>query len=214
MKIIIFNPFGIGDVLFTTPLIRNIKENLPDARIDYISNRRTHPILKDNIFLDRILVFEKDEWREVLKKSKLSFLAKVFSFWRAIKDGRYDVVFDLSLNSQYSFFFKTLKIKKRIGFNFKNRGRFLTHKIDIPYYKDKHVARYYLQLAQFLNISTRDDKFDIFLKDSDVENAKGLLKKYNLSKANLLIGMIPGSGDSWDKTAYYKRWPKSTLLRL
>ncbi len=214
MKILIFNPFGIGDVLFTTPLIRNIKENLPETRIDYLSNRRTYPILKDNIFLDRIFVFEKDEWREILKKSKLSFLTKVSFFWRTIKKEKYDVVFDLSLNSQYGFFFKTLKIKKRIGFNFKNRGRFLTHKIDIPYYKDKHVARYYLQLARFLNIPTRDYKFDIFLKDSDVESAKGLLNKYNLSKENLLIGIIPGSGDSWDKTAYYKRWPKEYFASL
>ncbi len=214
MKILIFNPFGIGDVLFTTPLIRNIKENLPETRIDYLSNRRTYPILKDNIFLDRIFVFEKDEWREILKKSKLSFLTKVSFFWCTIKKEKYDVVFDLSLNSQYSFFFKTLKIKKRIGFNFKNRGRFLTHKIDIPYYKDKHVARYYLQLAKFLNIPARDYKFDIFLKDSDIEKARELLRKYNLGRKNLLIGIIPGSGDSWDKTAYYKRWPKEYFASL
>ena len=28
---LVINPYGIGDVLFTTPLIRNLKNNYPDA---------------------------------------------------------------------------------------------------------------------------------------------------------------------------------------
>ena len=155
MRLLVFNPFGIGDVLFTTPLLRNIKENFPQAYLCFICNRRAYPLIADNVFLDKVFIFEKDEWRALLKASKRKFLNEFFKFFRDIKKEKFDVMFDLSLNSQYGFFFKLTGIKKRIGFNFKKRGRFLTQKIDIPYYKDKHVARYYLDLINFLNINPK-----------------------------------------------------------
>ena len=36
-----FNTFGIGDVLFTTPLIKNIKRAYPTAEIHYLANSRS-----------------------------------------------------------------------------------------------------------------------------------------------------------------------------
>jgi len=162
-----------------------------------------------------ITIFEKDEWRALARKSRIQFIKEFFSFRKQIKKMKFDVVIDLSLNSQYGFFFKSLGIKNRIGFNYKNRGRFLTHKIEIACgYKDKHVARYYLDLLKFFQINPQEHKFDIFLTDQDKKRAREILDKYNLSKDDLLIGVCPGSGDSWQKTAYFKRWPKDNFLKI
>ena len=60
-KILIINIFGIGDVLFTTPIISNIKENLPDCFIGYVCNKRTAPVLTSNPKVDKVFIFEKDE---------------------------------------------------------------------------------------------------------------------------------------------------------
>lgn len=215
IKALIFNPFGIGDVLFTTPLIRNLKENLGDAAISYICNRRTVSLLTSNIFLDNVSVFEKDEWRALGKESKWKFCKTFFSFLGEIRREKYDVVFDLSLNPQYGFFFKMAGIKKRIGYNFKNRGRFLTHKLDLcGGYQDKHMARYYLDLLKFLNITGRDCPFDLFLSDETLRRGEEILESYCLCKDDLLIAVCPGAGDSWRNTAYFKRWPQEYFLRL
>lgn len=212
-KILIFNPFGIGDVLFTTPLIRNLKERLKDSAIVYLANRRTQFFLKNNIFLDKALVFEKDEWRAGLKESKLKFLKKAFSFFRDIRKENFDVVFDLSLNAQYGFFLKLAGIKKRIGYNFKKRGRFLTHRIDISCgYKEKHVARYYLELLKFLDIEPQEYKFDLFLSPDSLSRAEQILLRQGVNKGDLLVAVCPGAGDSWGETAYFKRWPKESFL--
>jgi len=214
-NILIFNPFGIGDVLFSTPLIRNIKQNLPNATISYLCNRRTYSLLEHNSFIDVITIFEKDEWRALAKKSKIKFIKEFFNFRKQIKKMRFDAVIDLSLNSQYGFFFKSLGIKNRIGFNYKNRGKFLTHKIDVEGgYKNKHVVRYYLDLLKFFQINPQEYEFDIFLTDQDKKRALDILDEYNLSKDDLLIGVCPGSGDSWQKTAYFKRWPKDNFLEI
>jgi lipopolysaccharide heptosyltransferase II len=214
-KILIFNPFGIGDVLFTTPIIRSLKNNLKDISISYLCNRRTYPLLKNNIFLDKVLIFEKDEWRVLAKHSKRKFIKEIINFFRRIKKDKFDIIFDLSLNSSYGFFFKMLGIKKRIGFNFKNRGRFLTHKIELPFgYKDKHVSRYYLELIKFVDIYPYEYKFDLFLSKEALRKAEKMLSILGLKKDDSIIGVCPGSGDSWQNTAYFKRWPKENFLKL
>jgi len=214
-NILIFNPFGIGDVLCSTPLIRNLKESLPEASITYICNRRAYPLLKENTFLDKVMVFEKDEWRQAARKSKIGFLKKFFSFRGEIKKGKFDVLFDLSMNSQYGFFFRTTGIKKRIGFDFKKRGRFLTDKVDIDSgFEGRHVAEYYLSLLDFLGIKQKACGFDLFLSEESIEEAGGFLKSLDFGKKDLIIGVCPGSGDSWQNTAYFRRWPKDNFAVL
>jgi len=214
-KILIFNPFGIGDVLFSMPLVRNLKENIPGLSIHYLCNKRVFPLLKNYPLLDKVFIFEKDEWRDALKKSKLDFFRKAVSFFKEIKNENYDVVFDLSLNSQYGFFFAMSGIKKRIGFNFKNRGRFLTDKIDIAYgYSDKHVASYHLELLRFLNITPKDYKFELFVPGDLLEKAKTALWEHGVAQDDLLVAVCPGAGDSWGDSAYFKRWPQENFLEL
>ncbi|MFH1504145.1 MAG: glycosyltransferase family 9 protein [Candidatus Omnitrophota bacterium] len=214
-NILIFNPFGIGDVLCSTPLVRNLKQSLPESSITYICNRRAYPLLKNNTFIDKILIFEKDEWKHTARQSKIKFLQKAFSFWQEIKKEKFDVVFDLSMNSQYGFFLKTTGIKLRIGFDFKKRGRFLTHKIDLSQgFRDKHVAKYYLDLLKFLNITPKDYNYDLFISENSKKQAKAFLRNHNLDEDCLLLGVCPGSGDSWGKTAYYRRWPKDNFVAL
>jgi lipopolysaccharide heptosyltransferase II len=214
-KILVFNPFGIGDVLFSMPLVRNLKENYADVSIAYLCNARVYPLLKNHPLLDKVFVFEKDEWRSALKKSKFAFIKKAFYFFTEVKKQRFDVVFDLSLNSQYGFFLKMCGIKKRIGFNFKNRGRFLTDKLEINNgYSDKHVARYHLELLKFLAIAPKDYKLDLFISKESLQNAKEIFEKNNISPSDLIIAVCPGSGDSWRNSAYFKRWPQENFLKL
>ncbi|MBN3040315.1 MAG: glycosyltransferase family 9 protein, partial [Candidatus Omnitrophica bacterium] len=112
-------------------------------------------------------------------------------------------------------FFKLAGIRERTGFNFKKRGRFLTKKIDIPSgYEKKHVARYYMQLLSLFDIKPKDYGFDLFLSKEDILAASDILKENGLTSEKKLVLVCPGSGDSWQKTAYYKRWPESHFLAL
>jgi len=61
-KILIINIFGIGDVLFTTPLISNLKAKYPDLYIGYLCNKRTASVLERNPGVDRIFVYDRDEF--------------------------------------------------------------------------------------------------------------------------------------------------------
>jgi len=215
MKILIFNSFGIGDVLFTTPLARNIKNNIPGTSLTLICNARVYPLLENSALFDDLMIFEKDEWRAAAEQSKLGFLRKAWDFRARIRNQEYDALFDFSLNSQYNFFLAATGIKKRIGPNFRNRGRFLTHKLDLPDgFTEKHVARHYLDLAKHLGINAQDLPFELTLTADDLNRARRILGAHKINERGILIGVCPGSGDSWGTTAYYKRWPEENYAAL
>ena len=85
MRILIINPFGIGDVLFSTPLISSLKAALPESYIGYICNIRAKDVLYGNPQIDEIFVFEKDEYRNFWKQAKFKCIKKFFSFLIQIK---------------------------------------------------------------------------------------------------------------------------------
>ena len=76
-KILVVNTFGIGDVLFTTPFISNLKINFPNCFIGYVGNRRTSTLLESNDDIDQVHVYERDEFKEIYNASKIQFLAKL-----------------------------------------------------------------------------------------------------------------------------------------
>ena len=103
-KILIVNIFGIGDVLFTTVLIQNIKKAMPNAIIGYMSNRRTASFLEDNPQIDKVFVYEKDEYRALYKESKIKVINKFQDSLKIIKQENFDIVIDISLNEYVGFF--------------------------------------------------------------------------------------------------------------
>lgn len=213
-KVIIVNPFGIGDVLFSTPVIENVKARYPDIFIGYLSNARTAPIFQNNPKVNKVFIYEKDDWRKLWKESKFKCICKFLDFLFGIKKCKFDLAIDLSLGRHYSFFLWLLGIKKRYGFNYKNRGFFLTDKIDIEGYHGKHVIEYYLDLLHFMGISPVEVKPKVYIADKYKRWAEDFLGKEGISEAENLIGVIPGGGVSWGRAVDIRRWSREKFAKL
>ena len=214
MKILIVNPFGIGDVLFSTPLISNLRIALPESYIGYICNIRTKDVLYGNSRINEIFVFEKDEYRNLWKQAKFKCIKKFIAFLIKIKKKRFDLAIDLSLGHQYSLFLWLIGIKKRIGYNYRNRGRFSTHRIDISGYNDKPIADYYLDLLKFLNIQPKKFPLTMNVSEKDKSWADEFFKANDLKEKGLIVGIIPAGGASWGEHFSYRHWPVENYARL
>lgn len=212
-RILIFNPFGIGDVLFATPLIKNLRLAFPDAHIAFMCPRRTQVLVKNNPNIDEVLTFEKDDWRRLAAESKIKFIRELAAFYRDLKSRKFDVLMDLSLSPQYGAFFAALGIKQRICYDYRGRGRFHNSKVPLPQgYINKHVARYYLELAACLGVTVRDYPLELFLSRDALKAGADLLKANGIEPGFVLV--CPGSGDSWGDNAYFKRWPSENFIEL
>jgi len=210
-NILIINTFGIGDVLFSTPLIEEIKRNLPGSNIHYICNRRNLDLLKNSPYLKSVLVFEKDDFRQAKARSRWEFIRMLFDFVKKIRGLHADVAIDLTLNYQMSIFLMLAGVRRIIGFNYNNRGRFLTQKTTLPGFNDKHVAEYYLDLLKFLDLSISDKhKLRSFTSAEDKAKVDAFLKEKGLD-GRTLVGIVAAGGKSWGRDAFYRRWDKDNF---
>ncbi|MDD4979730.1 MAG: lipopolysaccharide heptosyltransferase II [Candidatus Omnitrophica bacterium] len=213
-KFLIINPFGIGDVLFTTPVIRAIKENYPDSIIDYWCNGRVAPVLRNNPRIDMVFALSRGDLKKIYREC---IYKGIFRFWDLlfrIRKERFGAALDFSLDHRYGLIAKFAGIKKRIGFNYKKRGRFLTDRIDIDGYSDKHVVEYYLDLLKILAIIPQSRILELFVSEASRAKVKGIFGSYGVKDKDVVIGIAPGAGVSWGQDASLKHWPAKKFAQL
>lgn len=209
-RVLIIHPFGLGDALFVTPLIRALKENGIE-QIDLLLGSRTRELFEHNPHVSRIYEWDKSSLR--------GFSQKWTHFWKltrtffAIGRRGYQAVFDLSPRAQYAFLFFWVPV--RIGFNFKNRGFFLTHRVEIPEgFVGKSVTEYYLDLTRLIGIEPGQIKTEFFFGEEDNDKRRLIFEQLNLSEADSILAVAPGGGESWGTDARLKRWPVNYFAEL
>jgi len=205
-KILIINPYGVGDVLFTTPVISNLRLGLPQASIAYLANRRTADFFKSNPDIAQVFVYERDEF--------VGNYQKYLELFNSIKQQKFDVVFDFSLNSSFGFLSFACGIKKRVGFDYRKRGRFLTDRVPLLGFEEKHVVEYYLDLLRLMEIPVVTKQMKLDAPSKDIQWAQEWLNRHKVDPAKPLIAVLPGGGASWGVAAGHKRWPASKYAHL
>ena len=213
-RILIINPFGIGDVLFTTPLIANLRLAYPNAKITYLANRRTADILQANPQIAQVVVYERDEFVAVYQRNPLAFVKKWMDLGHQIKQEGFDVVFDFSMNGALGFLTLAAGVKERIGFDYKGRGRLVTRRISLSGYEGRDVVEYYLDLLTFIGVPVVERTMSLTVSPKDAQWALDWLKAKGLDGKTDLIAMIPGGGASWGAGAKNKRWPAAKYAQL
>ena len=208
-KILIINPFGIGDVIFTTPIIESIKLEYPESYIGYLCNIRTAPILFSNLNIDKVFIVERDEYRQLWQVSKIKCIRRMLNLLNEVKKERFDIALDFSMARDYGFFSMLAGIKKRIGYNYKNRGLFLTDKIMLEGgYRDEHVIDYHKEFLPLLGMGlSADTETKIYISEEDDKKAQQILWDQGIALTDKYICIMPGAGASWGQTAYRRRWP-------
>ena len=211
---LVINPFGIGDVLFSTPLLRNLKKAYPDSDIFYLCNRRTHILLENNPLIARTFIYERDEFEAEKEKSRFAWFRKYTDFVISIRRKHIDVAIDLSLNSKFGFFCWAAGIRKRIGLDYKKRGRFLTDKFCLKGFDDKHVAAYYLDVLKLIGLNPEECGLEVYLNNKSRQWVKNLLAKESIGHDSLVVGIAPCGGQAFGDKAWTKRWDINRYAEL
>lgn len=210
-RILIFNVNWLGDVLFSTATIRNIKRNFPQSFIACVIPSRCYPILKDNPYLDEIIIFDdKDRHKGLFAK---------LNFVKILKDKKFDLVFLLHRSFRRALICRLAGIPERIGHHTKKRGFLLTKKIIPPRRDSLHRIDYYLNIIKKAGLIIEDRHLDFFFSEEDEEYVskffeKNSIRKYKPAnkkddqKEDFLVVINPGG--NWSP----KRWPPEYWAEL
>lgn len=213
-KILVINPFGIGDVLFTTPVVSALKSEWPDSSICYWCNERVKDLLRGNPAITEIFGLSRGDIKRISDQSRLRGVQAFLRLAKNLKKEKFDIAFDFSLDHRYSLVCKLLGVRQRIGFDYKRRGRFLTEKMMLEGYSGKHVVEFYLDLLKKIHVQPRRKNLELFVSSEDRQRCRDILAPYEVSAHDTLIGMAVGAGASWGKDAGLKHWMPERFAEL
>ena len=76
MKILVVRFSSIGDIVLTSPVVRCLKEQIPNATIHFLTKKAFRPLVANNPNIDQVYVIEKsiDECLTRLKNQKYDFV--------------------------------------------------------------------------------------------------------------------------------------------
>jgi heptosyltransferase-2 len=206
MNIIILPLYGIGDVLMSTPAVRNLKEQI-GARITYLHMfRTTYDILQGNPYIDENIHFP------FLEASRLQGIKFLMGFRK-----KYDasINFYPSNRRDYSLAAFIIGCPMRIGHRYVRRDlRELNFLKNRTYKEDDglHNVEEDLRLLDFLGIKEKTPyPLEIYLSEEEKTLAGSWFEKRGIS-GRLAIGFHPGS--SVFKAHDRKRWQAGKFAEL
>lgn len=198
-KILIVNVNWIGDVIFSTPFIKAIRDAYPDGYIACLLHPRCIDILKDSPRIDEIIVYDEEgKHRGLIGKLKLvSYLRKI----------HFDIAFILHRSFTKALLIFLSGVKERVGYPTKHRGLLLTKTVGLPE-EEVHKVEYFLGLARALDIKAQEGSYEFFVLDADRTNMKKFLEECGVTDKDRIVVLCPGG--NWDP----KRWPKESFAKL
>jgi len=109
----------IGDVVFTTPLIRALRRAYPDARMAYLVEREAAPVVQHNPHLDEVIVAPRTRGARRIADD----LALALRMRRA----RFDLALDLHGGPRSAWLTWASGARQRIGYDITGRRWMYTH---------------------------------------------------------------------------------------
>ena len=188
-KILIIKPRGIGDVVLSTILLDNLKAHYKDAKIDYLTEPFTKPVVENLADVNKVLTMEKNE---------LSLKVAL-----RLRKEKYNLIIDSWSNprtAQITFF---SGVKYRVGYSY--RGRKYAYNLQAT--SDKgihHTAEHNLELLKPLSINVVSKKIQFSLRNDEINFAKKYFQE-NFPNNKLVVGIIPAGGWS-SKRCDAEKW--------
>ncbi len=166
-KILIIQIRQLGDVLLSTPMAENIKMNMSDSEVHFLTAENAYEILELNPFIDKI---------HILKKGILNEISLI----KKIKKLKFDTVIDIQRTGRSKKITLFSGAVNRIGF-YKENENFYYNK-PIKQEKTDYVIKDRLQLLKPLNIKIDTIEPKIYFNENHIKLSNKIKKDLKLNK--------------------------------
>ena len=187
LKILIIRFSAMGDIIYTSPVIRCLKNQLENVEIHYLTKSNFKFLLANNPYVDRLHLLQP----------KLSDTIKL------LKNEEFDYVIDLH-NSLRSTLVKMRLGVKSSTYKKERFKKWLAIKLKINLIKPDHLVDRYFKTVAFLGIKNDEQAIDYFLP-KDCHSIQEILPEHNQKS---YIALIIGA------THFTKRMPNAKVIEI
>ncbi len=156
MDILVIKLGALGDVVNTLPLVINLKSHLK-ARIHWLVEPLSYPLIFDHPYVDQPLLFNKHRWPR-----------EFATMLRLLRRKKYDITLDLQRILKSGVFAMGATSERRIGFD---RKRCKEMNWMFPFERipasdpGAHMVYQYLEFAAYLGLPNFDVRWELPLSD-------------------------------------------------
>ncbi|RWY57062.1 glycosyltransferase family 9 protein [Mucilaginibacter gilvus] len=185
MKILVIRFSSMGDVIYTTPVVRCLKKQVPNAEVHFLTKPAFQYIYNNNPYLDKLLL---------LKPTLAETIAD-------IKAEKYDCIIDLHNN------LRTAIIKLRAGIKSSTYKKYtarkwLSLKLNLKLVPSTHLVDRYLKTIEFLGVTNDGKTIDYYVGQYELN------KLLPSSHQNGFVAFIIGA------THFTKRLPNYKIINI
>jgi lipopolysaccharide heptosyltransferase II len=183
-RILLLRHDRVGDMVLSTPLFRALKTHYPGVSIVVVASESNHEVLKNNPWIDEILIYRG-----------------ILHFMRAVREKKFDMAIDLFLTHDMKQAFMTYLSGAPYRLGFKDSGREIFFTLKGPDTRiQKRMGGHLSDLAQAAGAEPADCGPEIFLSGEERDWARSEIARCGLEDV-LIVAVHPG--------AFYpsQRWP-------
>ncbi len=157
-KFLIIRFSSIGDIVLTTPVMRCLKKQLPDAEVHFLTKQTFRGMLDSNPYVDKV---------HVLADSFDLMLHELIT-------EEYDYIIDLHHNLRTLRIKRALRKVKAFSFNKLNIEKFVLTNLKINVLPKKHIVDRNLETVKSFGVTDDGQGLDYFIPEKDVVDNKDL----------------------------------------
>jgi lipopolysaccharide heptosyltransferase II len=187
-QILIIRLSSLGDILFTTPLIRVLRKRFPHSQIHFLTNTRYKELLQNNPYLDKVVTLGDS-----------AGLGQTWSMGKRLRKDKYDAVIDQHGSLRSLIIRQVIKAPRIFAlrkFRF-YRTMLILGKRNL-YPNDHGMALWMMDAAKSLGIYDDGDGLDFFVNPDIELRLKNQLES-KIGQKNI-IALAPGARH------FTKRW--------
>jgi len=194
MKAIVIQTAFLGDLILTLPLIQTIRKNQKDSIIDVLCIPYTYPVIKNNPYINKTIVYNKHIYKKY---------SDIYGLAEELKLNKYDCAILPHRSFRSGMIAMLAGIEKRIGFKKLFFDWLYTETVN--YNSEAHEIDRNLSLLNYFGFKMFDRVPELFPNNEDILRVEKLFEKIEIDK---IICIAPGS--KWNT----KKWPKENYSSL
>jgi len=171
MKFLIIRFSSIGDIVLTTPVVRCLKEQVPDAEIHFLTKLSFKPIVESNPYIDKVMLLEHS-WELMIHE---------------LKEQEYDCIIDLHHNLRTLRIKKALKVKS-YSFHKLNLQKWLLTALKINVMPAVHIVDRNMETVKKFGVFNDGKGLDYFIPEKDEIKITDIPTQHQFGFIGIVIG--------------------------
>jgi heptosyltransferase-2 len=206
-RILLIKTHAIGDVLMTTPAIREIRKRFPCAEISMLVGKWSKDVVWGSRDIDEVIAIED----EVFMKPEIPELIRLLL---SLRRRKFDMAVCFHRSSRIHLLALLAGAKVRVGLSPAGRSLFLNRPVKSSDEIDLYPVLDYGELSKSLGAPLSSLKMEMPVTSDGEARTEKLLKSWGVSVSDRLVAFCPGGAKNPAEEVLARLWPVERFAQV